>query len=220
MQSVGLLFCFYTFSEHNETKVTRHGNCGGNDGFHVGALQQISNKRHIDLELVGGKSFEVWQIEAGARKSRFRDVDLVQIMSTVSEIYTDVAEDASLRLIDRIDTSRELLVHGDRELLIQMFVNLVENAIRHCPPGTEITLEIHRRDDLIMASVADNGPGIPEDEREKVFRRLYRLDKSRTTVGSGLGLSLVRAIADLHCGTVALKDNRPGLLSEITLPSV
>lgn len=158
------------------------------------------------------------QIEAGARKTRFRDVDLVQVMSTVSEIYTDVAEDASVRLIDRIDTSRELMVHGDRELLIQMFVNLVENAIRHCPPGTDITLAIHRRDDLIMASVADNGPGIPEDEREKVFRRLYRLDKSRTTVGSGLGLSLVRAIADLHGGTVALKDNRPGLLTEVTLP--
>ncbi len=62
------------------------------------------------------------QIEAGARKTRFRDVDLVQVMSTVSEIYTDVAEDASVRLIDRIDTSRELMVRGDRELLIQMFV--------------------------------------------------------------------------------------------------
>lgn len=140
-------------------------------------------------------------------------------MSTVAEIYADVAEDAGLKLIDRVDANRELMVHGDRELLIQMFVNLVENAIRHCPDGTEITLAIDRHGGKITASVADNGPGIPEDEREKVFRRLYRLDKSRTTAGSGLGLSLVRAIADLHGGAVALKDAKPGLICEVTLPA-
>ena len=67
-------------------------------------------------------------------------------------------------------------------------------------------------------AVADNGPGIPENEHEKVFRRLYRLDKSRTTAGSGLGLSLVRAIADLHGGRAELSDNRPGLRADITLP--
>jgi signal transduction histidine kinase len=69
-----------------------------------------------------------------------------------------------------------------------------------------------------VVAVSDDGPGIPAGEREKVFRRLYRLDKSRTTVGSGLGLSLVRAIADLHAGDVRIRDNRLGVLAEVVLP--
>ena len=112
------------------------------------------------------------------------------------------------------------MIHGDRELLIQMFVNLVENAIRHCPEGTKIELSLHDENQYAVASVADNGPGIPAEERDKVFRRLYRLDKSRTTSGSGLGLSLVRAIADLHGGNVAMRDNNPGLCAEVRLPEM
>ena len=87
-----------------------------------------------------------------------------------------------------------------------MFANLVENALRHCPDGTAIQLSVKRQGDRIVAEVADNGPGIPAQEREKVFQRLYRLETSRTTPGSGLGLSLVRAIADLHGASIALED--------------
>lgn len=158
------------------------------------------------------------QIEAGARKTRFRDVDLTQVLVTIGEIYADVAEDAGLILVDRIDAAREVLVRGDRELLTQMFVNLVENAIRHSPSGTRIDMSILSGDGQATATIADNGPGIPEDERDKVFRRLYRLDKSRTTAGSGLGLSLVQAIADLHGGRVELRDNAPGLRADVILP--
>lgn len=158
------------------------------------------------------------QIEAGARKTRFRHVSLTEVLATVVEIYTDVADDSGLRLVDGVDTSSDITVHGDRELLLQMFVNLVENAIRHCPPGTAITIAVAVRDSQATATVSDNGPGIPEEEREKVFRRLYRLDKSRTTAGSGLGLSLVRAIADLHGGRAELGDNKPGLRADIILP--
>ncbi|TIW78112.1 MAG: two-component sensor histidine kinase, partial [Mesorhizobium sp.] len=103
-------------------------------------------------------------------------------------------------------------VHGDRELLTQMFANLVENALRHCPPGTTINLTVTRRGERVLASVADNGPGIPPGEREKVFQRLYRLDHS------GLGLSLVRAIADLHGATIALEDRKPGLAVVVSFP--
>ncbi|TIU45331.1 MAG: HAMP domain-containing protein [Mesorhizobium sp.] len=158
------------------------------------------------------------QIEAGARKARFTDVDLGEILRTIAEIYTDVAEDdgkvlSPTQLNEMVDR-----VHGDRELLTQMFANLVENALRHCPPGTTINLTVTRRGERVLASVADNGPGIPPGEREKVFQRLYRLDHSRSTPGSGLGLSLVRAIADLHGATIALEDRKPGLAVVVSFP--
>ncbi|RUY33551.1 ATP-binding protein, partial [Mesorhizobium sp. M7A.F.Ca.US.001.04.1.1] len=110
-------------------------------------------------------------------------------------------------------------IHGDRELLTQMFANLAENALRHCPEGTLIQLSTARRSGRILATVRDNGPGIPAEEREKVFQRLYRLDNSRSTPGSGLGLSLVRAIADLHGATIALEDCGPGLAVIVSFPA-
>ncbi|RUY82783.1 sensor histidine kinase KdpD, partial [Mesorhizobium sp. M7A.F.Ca.CA.001.10.2.1] len=151
------------------------------------------------------------QIEAGARRARFTDVDLGEVLQTIAEIYADVAEDdgKSLSLAQPPETTDR--IHGDRELLTQMFANLVENALRHCPSGTTIKLSVGRQDERVVAGVADNGPGIPADEHEKVFQRLYRLDHSRSTWGSGLGLSLVRAIADLHGASITLEDCRPGL---------
>jgi signal transduction histidine kinase len=160
------------------------------------------------------------QIEAGARKSRFRRIDLTALVTSVAEIYVDVADDSRMALTTAINPSRQIWVHGDWELLTQMFVNLIENAIRHCPGGTQIVVSLDLQGQLATAAVSDNGTGIPAEERDKVFRRLYRLDKSRTTAGSGLGLSLVRAIADLHGGQITMEDNRPGLRAEIVLPIV
>ncbi|UVK42645.1 HAMP domain-containing histidine kinase [Mesorhizobium sp. AR07] len=158
------------------------------------------------------------QIEAGARKARFTDVDLCEVLKTIAEIYTDVAEDdgkvlSSTQLHETADR-----IHGDRELLTQMFANLVENALRHCPPGTTIKLSVTRQGERIVAGVADNGPGIPMDERERVFQRLYRLDHSRSTPGNGLGLSLIKAIADLHGASIALDDCQPGLAVVVSFP--
>jgi len=101
-----------------------------------------------------------------------------------------------------------------------MLPNLVENALRHCPPGTAIELSVTRQNDRVLVHVCDNGPGIPTEEREKVFRRLYRLDSSRTTPGSGLGLSLVKAVADLHGATITLDDHNPGLAVVVSFPAV
>lgn len=158
------------------------------------------------------------QIEAGARRARFTDVDLGEVLQTIAEIYADVAEDdgKSLSLAQPQETTDR--IHGDRELLTQMFANLVENALRHCPSGTTIKLSAARQDERVVAGVADNGPGIPADEHEKVFQRLYRLDHSRSTPGSGLGLSLVRAIADLHGASITLGDGQPGLAVAVSFP--
>lgn len=160
------------------------------------------------------------QIEAGARKTRFRRLDLADILLSVAEIYVDVAEDNGHVLTACIEPDRDCPVHGDRELLTQMFVNLVENAIRHCPRDTKIDISLALEGRTAVVAVSDDGPGIPANEHEKVFRRLYRLDKSRTTNGSGLGLSLVRAIAELHGGVATMEDNAPGLRAVVRLPSI
>jgi signal transduction histidine kinase len=157
------------------------------------------------------------QIEAGGRKVRFRPVDLLELLTDIAEIYADVAEDNGQCLSLIAPFAGTWLVLGDRELLAQLFVNLVENAINHCQPGTRIDLTLAAIENRLVATVRDTGPGIPEEERDKVFRRLYRLDKSRSTPGSGLGLSLVRAIADLHGANITLADNQPGLVLSLSI---
>jgi signal transduction histidine kinase len=153
----------------------------------------------------------ITQIEAGARKSRFESLDLGAVLEDVAEIYAPVVEDAGDRLECSVAPLRGATIRGDKELLVQLFANLIENAVRHCPAGTLIRLIGTNHDDRLVVDICDNGPGVPTGERENVFRRLYRLERARSTPGSGLGLSLVSAIADLHDATVELADNRPGL---------
>ena len=100
---------------------------------------------------------------------------------------------------------------GDRHLLFQALANLVENAIKYTPAGSTITLSAGTTPAGAVVKVADNGPGIPSELYEKVFQRFFRTDASRSTAGSGLGLSLVRAVADLHHARITLADNAPGL---------
>jgi len=154
------------------------------------------------------------QIEAGARRSGFKETDLTPILQNAYEVYEVVAEE-NQQVID-LDISYEKLTFlGDANLLLQLVVNLIENAIRHCPPDTIITIRSGIADNCPWISVCDNGYGIPEDARERVFERLYRLEDSRTTKGSGLGLSLVKAIVDVHGGSISLSDNQPGLCVKV-----
>lgn len=157
------------------------------------------------------------QIESGARRAAFSDVSLGQIVSSVSEAYAPVAEDRGQRLEAVVD--RAPSIQGDRELLTQMLANLIENSIRHCPAGAGITVTLRQEAGMPTLFVADTGPGIPASEREKVFRRFYRLEASRTTPGSGLGLALVKAVADLHGASVELSDNNPGLRVTVRFPA-
>jgi signal transduction histidine kinase len=103
---------------------------------------------------------------------------------------------------------------------MQLFANLIENAIRHCQNGALIRIQAQRQLSGLVVEISDNGPGIPEEEREAVFRRLYRLERSRTSPGTGLGLSLVKAIADLHEAAITLDDNEPGLNVTARFPLV
>jgi signal transduction histidine kinase len=162
----------------------------------------------------------ITQIEAGARKSRFVTVDLAILLADVRDVYDIVAEDAGHRLTYTSSSATPTPTHvrGDPELLVQLFANLVENSIRHCPTGTEISISLAAEPGIYVVNIRDSGPGIPEDERQNVFRRLYRIERARSTDGSGLGLSLVAAIVELHGAKIALLDNAPGLNAEVRFP--
>jgi signal transduction histidine kinase len=159
------------------------------------------------------------QIEAGARRARFAPVQLEDVAEAIVEIYGEVAVERGQSLQLHAIASPIPPVNGDRELLTQLLANLVENAFRHGGEGASVTLELRSTPGQVLLIVSDTGPGVPADEREKVFRRLYRLDKSRSTDGSGLGLSLVKAVADLHGAKIVLADNAPGLAVELTFPA-
>lgn len=158
------------------------------------------------------------QIEAGARRARFTTLAPEGILESIADAYGEVAiEHGQTLALAQPDGLRR--ISGDRDLLLQMLANLVENAIRHCPPAARIELSGRMRGEAVEIVVADTGPGIPVAERNKVFRRLYRVEKSRTTPGNGLGLSLVKAIADLHGATIELDDNHPGLAVTVRFPA-
>jgi signal transduction histidine kinase len=160
------------------------------------------------------------EIEAGARKAKFVDVELYGLLTNITDALEAVAEARNHRLTPPDPAEPPIIVQGDRRLLNQLFVNLIENSIVHCPSPTEIRVELAHDHAGAVVRVRDTGPGIPRDEQEKVFRRLYRLEKSRTTRGSGLGLSLVAAIAELHGAKIMLADNAPGLVTEVRFKRV
>ncbi|WP_024275860.1 HAMP domain-containing sensor histidine kinase [Hyphomicrobium sp. 802] len=159
------------------------------------------------------------EIEAGARKNRFADVDLKPMLTNIVDALEAVAEERGHRLHPLIAAEGSFIVHADHRLLNQLFLNLIENAIVHCQEPADISVEVTNVGGCPVVRIRDTGPGIPAEERENVFRRLYRLEKSRTTAGNGLGLSLVAAIADLHGARITLADNEPGLLVEIWFSS-
>ena len=156
------------------------------------------------------------QIEAHARTSDFASIDLTTMLDDMAETFQSVAEEHGQGIRAQIGTG--LVVSGDIELLPQLFANLVENAIRHCPRASIIRVAAREIAGSVEVTIADSGPGIPAELREKVFQRFYRLERSRTTEGTGLGLSLVAAIAHLHGAAIELSDNDPGLKVRLMFP--
>lgn len=187
------------------------------DGLPVGDQLAAMEKETAGVLATFDALLRIAQIESGARKARFEPVNLTALLSDVVELYDAHAEETGARLT--LETPADLpAVPGDRELLAQLFANLIDNGLKHGgeTPAVGIVAEADAQE--VSVRIADNGPGIPVEDREKVFRRLYRLEKSRTTPGSGLGLSLVKAISDLHDAGITLENAEPGLAVIIRFP--
>lgn len=160
------------------------------------------------------------RVEAGAPSGALTDIDLSAVVNDVAEMYGPVAEDAGMKL--EADVAEGVRLTANRELIGQALVNLVENALKYATIKANdgvVSLSVRRVGNRVQIEVADNGPGIAEEDRDHVVKRFVRLEKSRTEVGSGLGLSLVNAVARLHKGSLKLEDNKPGLRAIIDMPA-
>jgi signal transduction histidine kinase len=158
------------------------------------------------------------RVESGAHRSAFAAVDLGRIVGDVAELYQAAADERRIELV--CETAANVEVFGDRELLAQALTNLLDNAVKYAPAGGRVTLRLTRTDDTARVSVADNGPGVPAADRERVLQRFTRLDQARSLPGNGLGLALVKAVAAQHHGRLTLDDNAPGLIVTLELPAL
>jgi signal transduction histidine kinase len=159
--------------------------------------------------------------EAGAPSGALSDIDVSAIVADVAELYGPVAEDEGITINTAI--TPDVRLHASRELVGQAMVNLLENAVKYAKPldgvSGRITIGLRRNGPRVLIEVADNGPGIPAEERQRVLQRFVRLEKSRSEPGSGLGLSLVDAVTRLHGGDFRIEDNNPGVRAVIDLPA-
>ncbi len=162
------------------------------------------------------------EVEAGGRRAAFAPTDLVPMITDMAELYGAAAEARDQRL--RVKLPRKLPLVGDRDLLGQAVANLLDNALKFTPEGGTVRLSAQADLGVVEITVADDGPGMPDADRQRAGERFFRADAARTTPGSGLGLSLVRAVAALHGGAIALGEthpgaDRPGLKVTLRLPA-
>ena len=160
------------------------------------------------------------RVEAGSPDGDMSAVDVTAAVRDVADLYEPVAEAEGAELV--VETPEPITIRASRELLGQAIANLVDNAIKYGgngrADGRRVVVSTAREDGTAILRVADNGPGISAEERERVLQRFVRLEKSRSQPGSGLGLSLVAAVVRLHDGTIELGDGGPGLVVTIRLP--
>ena len=149
---------------------------------------------------------DIARAEAGSERAAFEPVDLTAIVHDIVDLYQPLAEDKGQLIETSIAAGQQL--SANRHLLSQALANLLDNAIKYTPEGGRVTITVS---DGPAITVADSGPGIPDEDRDGVLERFVRLDKTRATPGNGLGLSLVNAVAKLHGASLVLEDHEPGL---------
>ncbi len=190
----------------------------GSHAVSADELRAAVDRAVVDLDGVAAvfeALLRIAEIEAGARRSAFAPLDAAELLADLSELYEAVADERGIALI--MDAPGPLLVNGDRELIQQAVANLLDNAIKFSPQGGVIGV-VATGGDTIEISVSDQGPGIPEADRPRATARFFRGESARQTPGSGLGLALVEAVAQLHGGSLRLEDAGPGLCAVLRLP--
>lgn len=156
------------------------------------------------------------RLEAGAQQSDWEPLDLDEVARDVVELYEPLAEDKSITL--QLEGATTTKINGSHQLIAQAISNLTDNAIKYTQEGGHITISTNKTH-LPAITVADNGPGIPAEQRQNALERFVRLAPERSEPGNGLGLSLVQAVARLHRAELDLKDNQPGLAVTMTFPN-
>lgn len=198
---------------------------GGTEEEHKAALELTIMESDRLISTFNGLLL-IARLEAGSKSKALSQLNLSEVVADVGELYAPVIEDAGGIL--EIDVQNDITLNANRELLAQALVNLLENAIKYAlnsehklaRDGDEkITLSLRHQAQQVEIIVADNGPGIPVEDRVRVLERFVRLEKSRTEIGSGLGLALVSAVVQLHKGSITIEDNNPGVRAIIRLPA-
>lgn len=191
----------------------------GSNGNHRDALEKVLVESE-NLIKTFNALLMISRVESGSSAAQMDQQDLSAIVSDIAELYEPAAEEEGFALSAKIDGN--LKVNGNRELLSQMVSNLIDNALKYgaAKDGSDNKIEVNatRKNGLVVLSVGDHGTGIDPSQRKKVLQRFYRLEKSRNLPGSGLGLSLVNAIAKMHGATLNLEDNNPGLKVVLEIP--
>jgi signal transduction histidine kinase len=172
------------------------------------AASEVDSMLHILNSLL-----EIARAEAGVSGDQMVDMDLATLITDVGDLYVPVAEESGLHL--NVHAAEPIQVRAHPELLAQAIANLIDNAIKYSPRGSAIELRASLGPLGPLIEVSDRGPGIPAEARERVIHRFVRLDAARKSPGSGLGLSLVAAVAKLHGAFLKLHDNLPGLTAVI-----
>jgi signal transduction histidine kinase len=156
------------------------------------------------------------ETDAGTGRNAMSVLELDGVARDVAELYEPLADEKGINL--RLESRPGAQIEGNRSLVAQALANLVDNAIKYTPPGERVTIAVVPQAEGIMLSVADTGPGIAAEDRPRVVERFVRLEASRSSPGTGLGLSLVAAVAHFHGTQLLLDDNRPGLRASLTFP--
>lgn len=181
-------------------------NAAGEDSLRAAVEQGIADLDNISR--IFQALLRIAEAEAGARRAAFARFDLSPVLGDAGEIYEAMAEARGQRLATDLPPRLELV--GDRDLLLQAVANLLDNAIKFAPQDGEVTLSARIEHGALEIAVTDDGPGLTPEDRDHAGERFFRADKARGTPGSGLGLSLVQAVAHLHGGNLRLEDARPG----------
>jgi len=182
-------------------------------------LQLAIERATLDLDGIVGvfeALLRIAEIEAGSRRAAFAGIDLSHVLHDLDELYRVVAEERGLYIETSI--ARFLPLLGDRDLVQQAVANLLDNALKFAPAGTVISFIARLEGSDVEITIADRGPGITAKDRTRATERFFRAESARNTSGSGLGLALVSAVAQLHNGTLRLEDNFPGLRAVIAMP--
>lgn len=175
-----------------------------------GEMIEVAIEKSDELLSLFAAMLRISELEHADLKRHFGLLDLSELVRDLAETHEPLAEDCGHALLT-IAEDKSVTIHGDRELLAQALINLIQNALRHTPSSSRIELGATYKDGHPMMFVRDNGVGIPDQDRQRVLDRFVRLEAARSTPGNGLGLSLARAIAEAHGARLELRDAKPGL---------